>query len=224
MFAIVIIGICMSIIASIFPAAISVNQETTSTILGQIISENGLAIAKCQLTVTRSGANNDEFDLTNPTPIPNITTQLVDVTSKMGGADTYPLGEVNHIRGYKVLIRQMTENKNDFMLVIISYTKNQPGNTIEIVQHPLANASANAESFSNAGVFQTNAPVISYEGAWTVITGKVGNNIDLDHPFSETDDVTGMVTIIEKAGGTATDLITPGCQVMVVRTSLREAI
>ena len=194
MFSIIIIGICMSIVASIFPAAMSINRSSTASILGQIIAENGLAFATTHLAVTKDASGNYSLE---GAPA-NITTQLVDMTPRIGHEDQfYPIGAESK-RGYKVLVRQMSPGKNDFLLVVIAYSKAESSNTIEVVQHSTMAVGAGLDEFNASGTLQVNAPLISYDGPWAMIEGIEGNGIDLSHPLSETDILTGMVSIIEK--------------------------
>jgi len=107
MIALAILGVGLSMLMAVFPAAIELNKDSTADVLGTIICQNGLAITKSSLMHPVGGVG------------PNFTTNVLP----LGSLDTsYPVGDGN-MRGFLVLARQMDRSRNDYQLVIIAYVK-----------------------------------------------------------------------------------------------------
>ncbi|MFW5839960.1 MAG: type II secretion system protein, partial [Planctomycetota bacterium] len=208
MFAIILLGVCLAMVAGAFPAALEMNDQSFAMVLGGIITDNGLAVAKASLEHPVAGAGSG---------------QLVDVTSRLGGDDvTYPTGSDGR-RGFRVLTRRMAGDANDYLLVIASYEKTKAAHEIKTEHFPV-NVDAGAESFSTSdpGKFQPNGVVISDSGPWAYIKSIDGGKVTLERPLSRDEDVSGLTLVYEVSGSDSPiSVMNPGTTVLVSRTGLR---
>ena len=125
--AIFIMGIGLTMAASLFPVAVKENEASTNYTVGTIICQNGLSIAKANL---KTG----DLPTANGDPSHDL---LADVTDKLPISpvymDRYPLSEsdtdldkVKTRRGFLILGRQNAAPATDCLLVIVSYSQAFP--------------------------------------------------------------------------------------------------
>ena len=208
MFAIIITGVCLAMLAGAFPAALKMNQSSFATVMGNMITENGLAIA--------------EMKLTHPLPTGG---QLTDVTSRLGDTDHYyPTGDDSR-RGFRILARRMSAG-NDYLLVLVAYEKTESSNQVKTL-HLSETVDADSTTFSagdEGDKFQPNGVVVADTGQWAAVESVDGNTVKLDRPLNTQDSVTGLTVIYEtNSSGNALVVMNPGTRVLSVRTSLRGA-
>jgi Tfp pilus assembly protein PilV len=112
-----VLAVGMTMAAALFPAAIKLNEQSTNDSLGTIIAENGLTMAKAMLKA--SDANE-----------PNLKVlDLADPNFQLYGYDPNDPNTGPPTRGFVVLGRQLDANATA-QLVIVSYNKRSPGNTV----------------------------------------------------------------------------------------------
>jgi prepilin-type N-terminal cleavage/methylation domain-containing protein len=209
MFAIILLGVCLAMVAGAFPAALEMNDQSFAMVLGGIITENGMSVAKAGLGHPLAGTAGG---------------RLRDVTDQLGPDDVrYPQGDDDALRGFRVLARRMTGDENDYLLVIASYEKTKESNKVQS-QHFDIDLDDGDRSFQTSapGRFQPNGVVIADTGPWAYIESIDGNRVTLQRPLSSEYDVKGITLIYETdSGDNPLSVMNPGTSVLSARTALR---
>jgi hypothetical protein len=219
MFAIMILGVGLTMAAALFPAAMKINHTSTAGVIGEIAAENGLAVAKARLA----------HPLFPPVPTDR---PLTEVTATVGANNLkYPLPETGHAgdpwkRGCVVLARPVRQPvANDYLLVVVSYTK-----TAESAQAKVEQLNCTVETgkteFTVAGSdrdkLEKGAPVIGRGGEWARIVDVdfAAGTAFLDRPLNTAlaggQDVKDPFIVHEEGPG---ELV--GTYVLMTRTGLK---
>ena len=151
--AIAILGVGIAMAAAMLPAGILANQHSSKDLMGTLICQNGLAIAKATLTHSISPSHE---------PVGNGP-DLVDITDKIADADNthYPVGTEDK-SGFKLLGRRIGDNENIYQLAAVSYTRTTAGGavTLQRVGTTAIDVDAKTVTFSNMNWVQAGTPVI----------------------------------------------------------------
>ena len=170
MIAIGILGVGLTMAAALFPAGLKNSQRSAQNVIGTIVAENGLNIAKMRL------AHNISAGLTH---------QVVDVTSQLGPLDlqypinTGPWGSIVLARRCEPDPNSPQRQTNDYEIYVISY-RAPTGHRVEAVQIQAVDIADGTSTtsgivrLSNAGDYNTKVkqgtPVIC---AWNGRYGSV---------------------------------------------------
>jgi len=203
--AILILGVGLSMAAAIFPAAMTYNIQWANTVLGNIVCQNGLSIARAKL-------QHGDFGVT--------------VSEKPMAADgNYPAGSANDEVGFKIFGRQIEQDKNDYQLVVVAYRKAASSNVVS-VKSLSPSAIEQLEdgrtrlTFASGADLQVGSPVISKgDGAYARIVAVDGAVAALDHSVPSGSLTAGVFVIFES---NRTDKGSPAIAVLSTRTSLLE--
>jgi prepilin-type N-terminal cleavage/methylation domain-containing protein len=156
--AVAILGVGLSMIATVFPAAMRENQRSTDDVLGSIICQNGLAVVKARFT-----------HATGPT---NLGLEPL----AMGTDEYYPEDDSASGMGFLVLARRYAADANDYQFVMVAYRKRADSSVG--FYYTRGNISGFGETSKvlidqNPGNIQTGTPLIVYAGANKGEWGKV---------------------------------------------------
>ncbi len=126
MIAIGILGIGMTMAATLFPAAIKLNEMSTKETIGTAITENGLAMAKALLKPS---------DFPDPAVEPDLMVLADSATLTLDpNRQHYPDGDPNSRRGFVVLGRRRefggVPGSSTYQLVIVSYDSRVRGGLV----------------------------------------------------------------------------------------------
>ena len=131
MIAIGILGIGMTMIAAIFPAAIRENEISTNSTLGKIICENGLTLGRLALT---ADVGNNGTASSDPAIPSEVYSDMLKVFANEGktdvldiGAQHYPYGENESRLGFVLLARKANKG---YQLVTVAYRKAEAAGTV----------------------------------------------------------------------------------------------
>jgi prepilin-type N-terminal cleavage/methylation domain-containing protein len=205
-----ILGVGLTMVMAVFPAALDTNKDSTDDTLGTIICENGLSVMKAELTH----------------PLSPVSSSLQPGTGVAVGAGdrTFPTGDANRLRGFLALVRQVTSGQNDYQFVIISYLKASTASTVQAVALG-ATVEANAITFNagSAANLRLGSPVIDpLTGAYAKIVSFAGTIVTLDHPIDiarGTAPISNPLVIVETGSGGP---LGPANHVLVARAALRQ--
>ena len=189
MFAIVILGVGLTMAAALFPAAMEFHQSSSTQQIGGIAAENGLAIAGTSLHHPLGTGSS-----------------LADVTSKLGPAERkYPFS-INGPRGCVVLARQMRSGVNDYLVVVVGYTKSDAGASVNAASLSGVTVPAGATTFTvqsgQAAGVETGGVIVGPDGSYATVAGVDGTRVELESPLSRKNDVSNPVSVYESGDGT----------------------
>ncbi|MCK4601118.1 MAG: hypothetical protein KAU28_01545, partial [Phycisphaerae bacterium] len=177
------------------------HQNSTDDVIGSIICQNGLAIAKLCL------ANGDLG-----TTMENIPSAKISDDDRK-----YPIGDTETPRGFVVLGRRMDGSRNDYQLIIVAYTKDDPGNDVQVVN---INCNVAGTSVTGATGLRIGSPLINVQDgqyATLIEVDEAGTTGTLDHEL----DADGAISAFVIAESDVTDL-SPAISVLVARTALKQ--
>ena len=128
--AIAILGVGMAMAAQLFPAGLLANQYSGNDLIGTMICQNGIAIAKAMLSHPLKDDGGSDVDDDSLAPC----MERIDHPDDDGeddGNSRYPVDYENDNRGFFVLARRAVSDANvtagasanDYQLVVISYRK-----------------------------------------------------------------------------------------------------
>jgi len=113
--AVAVLGVGLSMVASLFPAALRENQRSTDDVLGSIICQNGLAVVKSKVT-----HSSDPFS--GHTWFSNY--------SGLGNDCYFPVGDSDSNMGFCITGRMIEAGKNDYVIAILAYRTRTSANPI----------------------------------------------------------------------------------------------
>jgi len=190
MIAIGILGIGMTMIAAIFPAAIKQNEISANSTLGKIICENGLTLGRIALTADTAENKNTEVN--------SATLDMFADESKnnvIAAEDQhYPSGETDSRLGFVLLARKAGKG---YQLVTVAYRKANAGNTVT-ADSITCSVNAGSTDISGATNLRVGSPLIDKDTgqyATIVATNSTGTTGTLDQSIST--DVTSAYVIRE---------------------------
>ncbi len=211
MIAIAILAGGMSMVAALFPTAIKQVESSASRTVGQVICQNGLAVAEIRL---RHGYVVGGVDL-----------GLKDFTlANFSSEDLkYPLGDPDTPFGYVVLGRfAKTAGKNDYQLVIVSYRKFDVAHTVSAEEFTCTgNASFEDKckitvADADKDKLRIGSPlIVGATGEFARITAVDGNEAVLSRMISV--GAGGRIWTVIESGGV---MKSPAWATMVTRTAL----
>ena len=225
MIAIGIMGIGLTMAASLFPAAIREHSRSASNVLGMIMTENGLETARATLTYPLE----DSGGVT-------VGTSMADCTKTItpAGCLQYPIveGDTTAKRGCLIMGRRKTANQNDYILLIIGYVLSDENHTGELMQ-VTAPVTKNTKNFDisatianpNDWVKIIGSPVIAPNGSFSKIVGidAVNSKAVMSHALDKDNDVTNPWIVVEKSSGALAGTRSPAMGVTSTRTALKLA-
>jgi prepilin-type N-terminal cleavage/methylation domain-containing protein len=221
-----VLGVGLVMVIAVFPAAIEVNKDSTADVMGTMICENALNVAKTELKTSQvpNGTFGTGVSFSPGLPASPTWADL-----------TYPAGDANLYRGCLVLARQVTAGRNDYQFVLAAFTKSNSNNYVRA--HALAASfDANAMTFSAAGQtawLKIGAPVIDpVKGDYANIAGFTSTGtVYLNHPLDRgpigARTINAPLVIVETtdALGTSADAgvaATPVTCIMIARSGLKQ--
>jgi len=248
-----IIGVCMGMAAMLFPVAIQQQDQSVNDTVGIMVCQNGLLVAKSLLSHPVPNADDnlraidaaclpliDQFALYYPgVQMPRPTgPQAGWVEDPAVPGDYYP----DTLKGCVVLIRQPNAGVNDYQLIVVSFTKRQPTNTVAVAP-PVAppaqpglyvtSAQAATDNPDETEVAVTDpgdalpvgSPLIVVAssspdriGGYAIIKSATGDTVRLDRLLDvEVGDRVATVVEYDHGGALRTS---PAMAVMVTRTAL----
>jgi len=220
MFALGLLGITLPMIFSLFAAAVVETKSSFGDVMGDLICENGLVVAKASLTLS---------DMNN-------SGSLTDHSDKLGDKDTrYPAGSDEPTTwGYAVFARKAGDG-NDYQLIVLSYRKNESDRRVGAYDIAGAVVSTpSGEDTSRLGVppvhadnLRAGSPVLlATTGEYARIVTISGNTCRLDRRIENNYSGTVYVFVEETAGGAMVPIdeepVSPVLSVLSVRTAIRE--
>jgi len=230
MIALGILGIGIPMIFSLFAAAVVETKSSFADVLGDIICENGLVVAKASLTLS---------------DMSGVGSMITERTDRLGEKDTrYPVGseEATTRWGYAVFARKAGEG-NDYQLIVLSYrTSNDTdrrlgtldlNNKICTVVNDQAEGPSKLRVASDeVGKLRVGSPVLfrrTGRYARIVTINESDNSCRLDRRLAPSD--TGPVYVFaeqRRSGGNwgivskSEEPTSPVLSVLSVRTAIRE--
>lgn len=219
MIALGIMGIGLVMAAALFPAAIKQHRRSSRDVLGMIICQNGVAIARKTLThplKDKAGAS--------------VGTEIADCTSTIPEASRgYPIDEANPRRGFLLMARRKSDtagHENDYVLAVIAYALSDPDHVAEIRKLAgvvLNDLDTKVPLGSIAADEQTKligSPVIAPNGAFAYIAGVDGGEGVL-HRAWDSGSTTDVYVVVEAVGlgGQIVGACSPAMTVFETRTA-----
>lgn len=207
-----ILGVGLTMSAALFPAGLDANKDSANDLLGTMICQNGLAIAKAKVKTFHVPGTSFTF-LSDPGAGVFTPAEL-----------QYPYGSGEET-GFYVFGRRIEADKNEYELLIIAYQKHPNGG--EVALQP---AKGNAFNKGGTGKFdfsagkdyaQVGAMMIitmspsGYNGAARIVSME-GSTADLDRPLTPKTDRRVEVKILYQEGVPTSPIL----GVMSSRTSL----
>jgi len=218
MFALAILGIALTALAPLFPAAVRENQSSANNVVGTLICKNVLAVAKARLS--HQGMAGVGTNLTQILPAPSGLIGVGDLK--------YPHRGGTVTRGALLFARRIAAGVNDYLLVVVSYAKLKPAHVVEARRlGPACKIDAGATTFTapagKGNLLKIRSPVIAPDGRFAFIKSVSGDEATLDRPISTTEAVSDPFVIVATNGTTVLgDITSPVMSVLVTRTALRE--
>jgi prepilin-type N-terminal cleavage/methylation domain-containing protein len=220
-----ILGVGLLRLIGIFPAAIEQNKDSTGDVLGTIICENAMSLAKVELKHPLGAYAPVTFDTGR---------LLLDPNS---GDTRYPTGDPNLSRGFIMMARQPDATRNDYQFAVISYLKNSSANNVSARSITIAAADpnypffdGNSMSFSAASSnwLKIGSPVIDPQGrGFATIIGVSGSTVYLNHPVipgGAGQNIGPVIVVAETDPATGNPVFSasPATCVLITRTGLRQ--
>jgi prepilin-type N-terminal cleavage/methylation domain-containing protein len=234
MLAILVLGISLSMAAALFSAAAAESNTSLRRIMGTVIAENGLSIARAKLKY--DAANNQVYTEDDKSDAVAIGTTMTDITDSSGtdllGLDKYYTrssdGAANLGYGLKVLAMQVTASENDFLLVALPYKlADGPSGSHSNVGLGTISASFSEEGGTSQGrqtaqMGGANANVKRYAAVVNQATGEYTEVVGLEASGSEAT-VTHAITdgscyVLYESG----KRVSPSLGALSTRTALKE--
>jgi len=233
--AIAILGVCISLGATLFPLAIRTHAESVGNTIGMLIAENALTVAKTVLTDADVPAGNVVIPVATALPAlssyafyyPAITTSppaaLPDTAEWVWvGGVPYP----RTLTGTVVLARRIAPGRNDYQLIAIACEKEKPENALGWQTQTLDFDVNGTQVIQGGGGFLKagGAIVVStgtYAGRYAVIDTAPadGTSCKLKTPIAPGGAGVQALIVVEKDGATPEGI--PVMAVMSTRTGLR---
>ena len=207
--AIGILGVGLTMSAALFPAGLAANKNSADDLLGTLICQNGLALAKMTL---RSG------DLTVPG-------SFVDLSSRFQPADLqYPAGGTSSM-GFLVIGRKVQANKNDHQVMVIAYRKHPGGGSVtlrDVTGTAIPKGTVGQFTFSTGSQYVQVGSPLFFKSQTTVgyatILSKDGSVATIDVPMGPARNIEAIVIHQEDVE------ISPIIGMVGVRTALQHRI
>ncbi len=138
MVAVVVFGIGLTMVAGLFPAALTLNRSSTSAVVGGIVCENALSIA--QMRLTHQDMQDLDVGRDGLTRLDDLSvggSPLISQTDSM-----YPIpndGSAANIR-WLLLGRRLAEDaeENEYLLIAVSYRLREADHEIEVSSHNIS--------------------------------------------------------------------------------------
>jgi prepilin-type N-terminal cleavage/methylation domain-containing protein len=222
MIAIGIMGIGLTMAASLFPAAIREHSRSASNVLGMIMTENGLETARASLSYPLK----DSGGATVGTSVADCTGTITPAGCLMYPVDTSDTPTSK--RGCLVMGRRVG-NANDYVLLLIGYVLSEETNIGKLRQLAGVTVVKDTKKIDvssiavNDRVKIIGSPVIAPDGSFSKIVGIDADNAIMSHIFSKTEDVTGPWIVVEENGGAIAGTRSPAMGVTSTRTALKPA-
>ncbi len=238
MIAIGILAVGLVMAGSLFPAAMQANRRSVKDVMGSIICENGLAIAKARwaaLTpqeVSRPGLS--RF-VTTASARQELLQVLADDSTEgqeliLPEGRLYPQGYADARYGFVLMMRPMDDDDDPetfegYQLVATSYRRQVDNSLVFCRQLPTSIQPDTTSFYSTNGGLHVGSPVIDRgTGAFVTLvqadrSGVVGG---LERAFGEDNGtVSYIIVIVEEEAGTNQELrFSPALATMVTRTGL----
>lgn len=238
MISIGILAVGLVMAGSLFPAAMQANRRSVRDVLGSIICENGLAIAKARWAAL------SPQELRRPGLSRFVTTasgrqELLQVLAddSIEGQElilpegrAYPQGYADAKYGFVLMMRPMDEDDDPetfegYQLVATSYRRQVANSSVFCRQLPATIQSDATTFYSTNGGLHVGSPVIDRAtGAFVTLvqadrTGVIGG---LERAFGESNGTASyIIVILEEEAGTNQELrLSPALATMVTRTGL----
>ncbi len=205
MIALGILAVGVSMAAAMFPLATKNRVSTIQGALGEIICRNALGIAMIGV------------------PAEKVTSATLSViadeahTSVLSAqSQRYDSGDSREC-GFVLLGRSMGAGKGR-QLIVAAYRKLSGGQVT--AEATACNVPAGSTSITGAAGLRTGSPLIDEKGRYAMIvsTNETGTEGKLDHPLSDSEDVTSAFVIVESTEAR----FSPAIGILMNRTALRK--
>jgi hypothetical protein len=218
MIAIGIMAIGLIMAATLFPAAIREHSRSARSVMGTIISENALETVMATL---KHPLQDNSGTI--------VEADMLNCTEKVQPPEVrrYPAGSADTKFGFLVFARVKTEDKNDYILSMVSFCKSDKDNTIEAIKLTGVTIPSGDKTFDISGYVPSvgdryriiGSPVIAPSGYYATIIGIDGDNAVLDHTIIGVDSVNPWI-IVEKSGAAFAGTRSPALIVFMTRMAL----
>lgn len=215
MIAIGILAVGMVMAGSLFPAAMQANRRSVANVLGSIICENGLAIAKARW----AGLTEADFDdltergrnlLKFRDPLPNkrevlevLADDFVTEIDFLSDADrTYPVGDLESKYGFVLMMRPMDDDDDvgtweGYQLVATSYRRQLDNGLVVCKAISGSVIDDTVTSYSDYSL-RAGSPVIDrYSGAFGVMTSAAPYSGKMDRAIETDEEVEYFFIVVE---------------------------
>lgn len=242
MFAIVIMGIALTMVAGVVPVGIELSQSSVGAVESKVGSRNAVTFVRSMLT---------RQDMLNHSPVVgrefveiDVETLLTTLVHPLARKSSDELME-DERKGFRLLARRMDSEpdpglaRNDYLLAIFYYREgesfeedtDEDGNEMALKSIGLSsvdhdNRQVSISSGSQAKFFQPGSIVLGQNGSWARVESIDGNTIQLDRALTGSQSAIEPVwTIYEHEGDENNPLpvMSPGLGLLTVRTALRNA-
>jgi prepilin-type N-terminal cleavage/methylation domain-containing protein len=247
MFAIVIMGIALAMIAGVIPVGLQLSESSIGTVEAKVGTRNAVTFARSMLTRNDLSAVGTQFSEVDVDSLLE-TDVYVDAGTYETTKLTHPLAMkedgtpvMDERKGFKLLARLMDSGpdpRNDYLLAFFFYRENEnftPDNTDEDLNE-MAMKKAQIDSLagdkrsielSNSGLakyFQPGSIVVGQNGSWARVSSIDAGTIALSGALAGTKaEIEPVWTIYEHDGDQDSPLpvMSPGLTLLSVRTALR---
>jgi prepilin-type N-terminal cleavage/methylation domain-containing protein len=234
MFAIMIMAIALTMVAGAIPVGLEISQDVAKSYQGKTTAHNAVAIVRNEIPHDPGdlpGGNGTFKDETDEITPATLRHQKVEDSDDNLHRDER--------KGFRVLIKRVNGNANDYLVAIFAYSEgdaynaNWPangerGNEMAFKKWTsISDLAGDKRSFKvsgNLNRMQPSSIVLGNNGSWGRIESIDGDRVLLDRALTGSDDkLTPIWTIYEHDGnpGRPLPVMSPGLDLLTVRTALR---
>jgi prepilin-type N-terminal cleavage/methylation domain-containing protein len=241
--AIGILAVGMVMVGALFPAAIRANRSTHRNVLGSIICESGIAVAKARYSTNpKPPGQTTQMPLGNTMLVVEADDLVTGLLNRQGRQ--YPQDDINSPYGFMWAARRLDDDDDDetfegYQMVMVSFKRREPAGRVKFAQRPVAyqpgttSISMNLTSGANtkADLLRNGSPVINRKtGDYATITqaASSGQACSIDRPLvpaggSASNEALNVYMVVEQttdAGQWVDERFSPAMTTMVTRFGL----
>ncbi|MCD4825450.1 MAG: prepilin-type N-terminal cleavage/methylation domain-containing protein [Phycisphaerae bacterium] len=215
MIAIGILGVGMVMVTSVFPAAIKEAEVSSNSIVGTMICENGLNIAKFKFR--QGDVTASQFRVSASRPAIDETPAHIAKWQFPADQQRYPFNDTDSPYGYALLLKTCGSG---YMILCTAYRKKGTG-VVLWAEAPNSTLSGTVNTFTvgNGSVIRLGSPFILYgSGQYGIVTNISGNTITLDRKLSPKGATDNKAIVLQETGEAD---FSPAIATMITRTGLK---
>jgi len=200
MIALGILGIGMTMVAAVFPAAMKFNEASNNSTLGTIICENAFVLSHLALY-------SDDVDESpgNPIELKTFADDMLDDFITFP-EQHYPTGQGTSKTGFVLMARKLSADGDDYQFVTVAYRKTNANNKARLVAINCKIDKTDGKKISAASHLRIGSPLIDREtGTFAFIdsinTSGTAGTLDIDLSKRNMNSTTKAYVLVEATPG-----------------------